>query len=238
MIYTFYHYTKCESVLSILSSQKIWFRMIDSFNDPFEFSFYSDSDLARKIENDLKENCAIFCLSEISDNILMHSHYSDKHRGVVIEFKFNPNDVSNNTNIHVQILGENDNDDGGYSDSLFNADDFMDRRKDRYFNGDDSYKEEFYQKIARNIVNTKSKKDWNYEKEVRFTLIGEKPEPNNDYIPKSLKESGLTISSIYFGCKTLQSDENKIKNIAEQQNIKISKFFRDEKEFKLVKLDV
>ncbi len=50
-------------------------------------------EMRRKFNNDLDnirrkpDDTALFCVSEINDNILMWSHYADNHTGVVIEFK-------------------------------------------------------------------------------------------------------------------------------------------------------
>jgi hypothetical protein len=82
--------------LSILIEKKIWFPSAESLNDPFEFDFYcpdmhingipidrTSFEEAKRAMNQM----GVLSLSEINNNILMWSHYSDSHKGFCIEFE-------------------------------------------------------------------------------------------------------------------------------------------------------
>ncbi len=85
-----------ERSLSILINKQIWCPKAKSLNDPFEFHF----DLTRNsiggipidqtsLENakeDIKE-LPLICFSEVNDDILMWSHYTQGHTGFCIEFE-------------------------------------------------------------------------------------------------------------------------------------------------------
>jgi Protein of unknown function (DUF2971) len=38
------------------------------------------------IIEEIRKNIKVFCLSSVNDNILMYSHYAEKHRGICLEF--------------------------------------------------------------------------------------------------------------------------------------------------------
>ncbi len=47
--------------------------------------------ISKNLPADVAKNMGVYCLSACPDDILMWSHYADKHRGYVIEFKAEPN---------------------------------------------------------------------------------------------------------------------------------------------------
>jgi len=112
-LYKYYAYN--ENSLSVLINKKIWIAKPESFNDPFdcriEFEDITDDNLLKWIFKQMDrgtkqsertkqyaterlnrtidkhfKNVGLFCMSEFKDNILMWSHYADKHRGFCIEF--------------------------------------------------------------------------------------------------------------------------------------------------------
>ena len=46
-------------------------------------------ELQTEFRKDLEENVAIFCVSEVADDLLMWAHYADSHFGICLEFKSN-----------------------------------------------------------------------------------------------------------------------------------------------------
>ncbi len=48
---------------------------------------FNRQEVINKMFNDYQKLFGIYCLSEIPDNLLMWSHYSDKHRGFCLQFK-------------------------------------------------------------------------------------------------------------------------------------------------------
>jgi len=89
-----------EHSLSLLINKKIWCPKAKTLNDPFEFHFQlTDSSFCgipicqssiEESKNAIKE-FGVICLSEINDDILMWSHYTDGHTGFCIEFERSEN---------------------------------------------------------------------------------------------------------------------------------------------------
>ena len=84
-----------EHSLSVLKDKAIWFASAESLNDPFEFGFYCQEMHINGISIDVAsfeeavrtmKQMGVLSLSEINDNILMWSHYSESHTGFCIEF--------------------------------------------------------------------------------------------------------------------------------------------------------
>jgi hypothetical protein len=85
-----------EHSLSILINREIWCPKAKSLNDPFEFHFDLtqgsidgmpiDQTSLENAKEDAKE-LAIICFSEINDDILMWSHYTQGHTEFCIEFE-------------------------------------------------------------------------------------------------------------------------------------------------------
>jgi hypothetical protein len=90
---------------SILRDKQIYFPAAHKLNDPFEFQFHLKTSTVQGIAinqaslEDAKrqmKNYGVLALSEVNDNILMWSHYADKHRGICIEFeRTDTNDLGN-----------------------------------------------------------------------------------------------------------------------------------------------
>ncbi|MGE6213478.1 DUF2971 domain-containing protein, partial [Comamonas aquatica] len=128
--------------------------------------------LASKSYSEEIQNKGILSLSEVPDNILMWSHYSDQHRGICIELeRKKDNDLSDN-NITLPVR---------YSlkKPIITIDEHSSA------SGDDE------KEIRRSLIYTKSI-DWNYEREWRAV----KDEGNKAYKLNS------KIKTIIFGTKT------------------------------------
>jgi hypothetical protein len=137
--------------VSILIRKKIWIPKASTLNDPFEFYFNtkkmdyrgmmideSEMELATR---QMKE-MGVFSLSDINNDILMWSHYSDEHKGFCIEFERIDDNYLGNYDNCIPVL---------YEDNIPNY-----------------YPEQLEEKgIVANILTTKSKK-WNYENEWRL----------------------------------------------------------------------
>jgi len=85
-----------DRTIAILRDKQIYFPAAHKLNDPFEFRFHLKTSSVHGIIIDLSsleeaigqmKNCGVLALSEVNDNILMWSHYADKHRGICIEFE-------------------------------------------------------------------------------------------------------------------------------------------------------
>ncbi len=91
--------------LSILINRQIWCPKAKSLNDPFEFHFDLtqdniagipiDTTLLENAKEDVKE-IAVICFSEVNNDILMWSHYTQGHAGFCIELeRKEENDLGN-----------------------------------------------------------------------------------------------------------------------------------------------
>ncbi len=135
----------------------------------------------------------LYCLSEISDNILMWSHYANSHRGICIGFEtmIDQNSLCIKTddatlNHHINPV---------YHRTLL-ADKvkYQSKRPEPYdfLFSDHHHLYEFF--------NTKSI-DWRYEKERRITM------PYRDVNKRMIRYEKSALKEVIFGCKT--SDEFK-----------------------------
>ena len=76
-----------EQTFSDIGCGFIYFSDPKTFNDPFDPIFKIDKK-HKKFMNKIAPQIRIACLSSIHDNILMWSHYADKHTGICIEYDF------------------------------------------------------------------------------------------------------------------------------------------------------
>jgi hypothetical protein len=171
-LYKYCSYT--QHCLSILIKKKIWLAKPESFNDPFDCNIRfkpktnsealkkyiditgrstgnPDKDLEiyleglKQFQNKDMKNFGVFAMSQINDNILMWSHYADKHKGFCIEFERLPNNLLGDYEITQPIDYCCDYPDVDPLDSTGNIDRFLFRK----------------------MLFSKAK-DWAYEKEWRL----------------------------------------------------------------------
>ncbi|WP_298939691.1 DUF2971 domain-containing protein [uncultured Psychromonas sp.] len=86
-----YKYYGFNAGLAALRSQRLGFRKPDNFNDPFECTYFSNSDneTEGKIEDKIKEikkSVDILSLTRTPLNPLMWAHYGEEHTGFVIGY--------------------------------------------------------------------------------------------------------------------------------------------------------
>lgn len=140
-----------EHSLDILRNRRIWFSTPERLNDPFEFSFHLTAMHIGRIPIDKvsleaavtdMRQYGVLSLSEISDNILMWSHYADSHKGFCIEFERTDSNELGNWDHCLPVL---------YDEYLptFAPAELLDK------------------KVVSNILTTKSRL-WSYEKEWRI----------------------------------------------------------------------
>lgn len=78
---------------SLLLRGEFYLSSLDDLNDPFEFSFgtmpVSKTGYRTLIDalHDKTRNDGIICLSQKNDNVLMWTHYAERHSGICIEFE-------------------------------------------------------------------------------------------------------------------------------------------------------
>lgn len=88
-----YHYSSFRNLENILANNTIYFQRPYEVNDPFDCKLHpsfgkndEDRATAHLAWDSYRKRIGLFCLSEVNNDILMWSHYGDKHRGVVLQF--------------------------------------------------------------------------------------------------------------------------------------------------------
>ena len=164
----------------------------------------SASELVASFKNtfeEFKKETMVLCLSEIQNNILMWSHYADKHSGICIGFKF-PKVQNVWKTITLKV---------NYVEQI---------KKIKLIESSGSF-----DSLILKWIFTKFE-HWAYEKEVRicfqndsFAHIPEKkiyPQSNFiTYVPFDPAQ----ICEIYYGLNTSKDNISKIEKLLEQQNI-------------------
>lgn len=166
------------------------------------------NDVRRK-KSEVENLIRITCFSEINDNILMWSHYSDYHKGFCIEYdisKINPKDYRR----HIFPVA--------YSDNCYDITQEM-----LHPIKDPIYIKSFLYKY----------KAWEYEKEWRL-VCEEKP----GFLEKEYKfDFSQVITGIYLGLHASidKKELSELKKWAKEKNINLYKMKADDKQYKLHK---
>lgn len=188
------------------------FRLVNKKDDLKEFDLINDvlcseRDFFHRAVNAL---FSVSCFSESPLNILMWSHYADKHRGFCVEYDL-----------------KNVFDEYGY-DQLFCPVVYSKKRVSVLLNSKNRRK---YKGYDINIVHAfdslfiKSK-IWSYEKEWRKIVLDD-----NDIVKFN---NDIHISRVYLGANISDDNAKMIKEICREQKIPISQLFLDSSFYKLL----
>jgi hypothetical protein len=167
--------------------------------------------LRDKSTNDAK----VFCVSEVHDNLLMWSHYSNNHKGAVIKFLCLPQ-LDNLICTAKPIVY---NDDMPVMATLKEfIDDYL------------GFKSLDYQKIWDRMFSVKSI-DWKYEREWRVIIPGEAI--GTDYT--DLKIYPQEVGKIILGCRMSDQDTEDILNLLTHDfdHVTATKASKNPKKFRL-----
>lgn len=171
----------------------------------------SEQDRARRVLADIK----LLCLAETPDNILMWSHYSDQHRGAVIEVCCRPEfDSAWGAAMPVRYCVD--------MPLLMDEDELA-----AFGSGQFSLSPH---EIFRRIVYSKAI-DWAYEREWRIVGGRGEPEPYADY-----QFQPTEVSAVYMGCMTAEDDARDIELLL-QAGFPHAKLYRARKNEKSFHLD-
>lgn len=214
-----FHYTSVEAALKIILSNKIKFTAPWLSNDPFEYQYIppaGDVYGHNFIEFSLK-NTGVFCCSRLCNNILMWGHYATKHEGVVLGLEVNK-DV---------FLSNRNNTDPNNTAFL----NIVNYPKDREIYRP-SIEEVKDLTVHTNRFMSQKSLDWEYEKEIRFyrTFVNKPDVVKKGYELVFFKDYGLMLTSIYFGLKSSESNQEMILSA-----LKSNKDYADVKLFKMEK---
>ncbi|GEK44421.1 DUF2971 domain-containing protein [Acinetobacter johnsonii] len=149
--------------------------------------------------NSYRNNMGVTCFTTTPLNILMWSHYTDSHKGFLLEFKFPKNDKANPPPIPIL-----------YEDSYPVL-------KLKVETMHDFHNKDFITKLLNKVYLTKAS-EWKYENEFRMLLPGE---GFHKFNPKLL-------SSVIFGVSTPPNDKklilNSLKEFNEKNNMSVQSF--------------
>jgi hypothetical protein len=199
--------------LENLINRCIYFSTPDNFNDPFDCKETINFDRPENIEfielwkdrrKQVLQHMGVACFSATNANILLWSHYADKHMGFCLEFdrKFDPFNKAERIT-YAREYG------------VVPANLLLKKRDDPEF-----------QEKAHELWSDKITKSpcWIYEREWR---IFDKP---NKFFPYD--QSALT--GVYFGYRMPEEDKRTIYKILEGTKTKFYYMDRSNKEFKVI----
>jgi hypothetical protein len=86
-----YHYLESKHALDDIRRRRLKVSRIDDMNDPYEWNVvYSDDEESQlaleRTQRTAVEKYGVLCFSRSWNNILMWSHYGDKHKGICLGF--------------------------------------------------------------------------------------------------------------------------------------------------------
>ena len=191
-------------IFETIKHSKIWMKPMSEQNDPFEFfvNFVNFNDKSFTSEfNKYKSKLLISCFSEDYKNILMWSHYANKHQGCCLKYK--TLDIINLFQLYLLPVQ--------YTDKFIN-DDFIKN----------------YPNIEERIFNlalcasTSKAYDWKYEKEWRIIRCFK------DDIEMGCLQDFVKPVSIYLGLNAKEEFEFDMRGFCETHEISLYKMLVDE----------
>jgi hypothetical protein len=86
-----YHYLEAEWALDNIKRRRLKLSKIDDMNDPWEWKCVRSDDKASQVAlemtaQDTCENSGVLCFGQSWTNLLMWSHYGEKHKGICLGF--------------------------------------------------------------------------------------------------------------------------------------------------------
>lgn len=160
----------------------------------------------------MKKKYRVLCLSAVRDNILMWSHYADEHKGAVLEFQ-------PKIELATEMLGARLVEYSKEVPVAVTLEQFL-----LYITGQgpkphapDAFVKSVYTKSS----------DWSYENEWRI-LSKQRDEDQGPFSYRAFHPQEL--AAIYFGCRTLESCKNRIRDAVSSWGSQILFFqVRDER---------
>lgn len=86
-----YHYLEAKWALDDIKRRRLKLSKIDDMNDPYEWKCVRSDDeptqaSLERTEQEIVEECGTACFGRSWNNLLMWSHYGDKHKGICLGF--------------------------------------------------------------------------------------------------------------------------------------------------------
>jgi hypothetical protein len=170
--------------------------------------------VTNKLKEIINDKFAITCFSESPDNILMWSHYANKHTGFCVEYDFSKLKFTNMIlSLYPVIYSKNR---ANIPISLF---DIQDLKNPKIANNVDGISDLMIALLTKSDI-------WNYENEWR--IIASQAELNDQKLHADI------ATKIYYGANI--SDENRavLSKICQDKNIETVQYTLDVDKFKLI----
>jgi hypothetical protein len=166
-------------------------------------------------QRSLLRDAKLLCLSQVHDNILMWSHYTQDHRGAVLEFDYDEQKDSPFKKAERVIYSKT-------MPRLMNEKEMV-----QFLSGQWRMDAN---KIMHDSIFVKAD-DWSYEKEWRIWLPGR--DPDRDFIDISFDQEELV--GIYFGCRMSKQDRTVLRDALKKHfpNASASQARKSAREFSL-----
>lgn len=202
------YHTINKNLVSALSLKSNWYSRLANLNDPYEQAI--DDLTFGKVYENLKKTFLVCSFSETKDEILMWSHYGDKHKGLCLEF-----DILNIKEESIHKIR--------YNNEIIEF-----QEVETYEDG--SLKLNI-NKNGKFILN--KFKTWEYEKEWRRIKVDKDPSV------KGLYDSWPgRLSAIYFGKDCRQEDIELVQHLTSDLEVKYFKVDLDTHLFTMSKLSI
>jgi hypothetical protein len=167
-----------------------------------------NNEQVKQINQYIKNGPNICSLSERVDSTLMWSHYTNEHKGFVMEYDFSELDRESGLGRLVWPVI--------YKDRLFDASDYFEEG----LNGGTASN-------MMGIVSSMHKaKDWEYEQEWRLILM-------NGFSEPAANQQSPSVKAIYLGAKMLPRNKTRLINIAIKKKIPVYGMELSAREFKM-----
>lgn len=95
---TLYKFMSAEHAKDSIDRQRIKLSTISDLNDPYEMvpsvvdgagsSIYPTARVRSLMQATASRKCGMICMSKVVDDVLLWSHYGDKHKGMALAFNF------------------------------------------------------------------------------------------------------------------------------------------------------
>jgi len=178
------------------------------------------------VTNSINNVIGILCFTEKHDNLLMWSHYTNSHKGFVLEFF--PN--------HEYFDRRKNN--GQFAEHLKKVN-YTKSRPEFVFYDSNFSEQQNIDNWVKNLIWAKSC-HWEYEEEWRIISIIKDSYKSLNFESQNIhlyKIPPSTIKSIYLGCKMEESTINKIKSLIRKNHrishVKLFQSIQDETDYKL-----
>ncbi|WP_428738839.1 DUF2971 domain-containing protein [Sulfurimonas sp.] len=185
-----------KDIVNNMATSELRTLMIAHYDDSIFQKFAAWEEIVTNIKNDISTKIGVLSLTKNPSNLLMWSHYTDEHRGMVIGFEIDDMFIQNNVSDCFPVQ---------YQEEIksIHVTNFKDVQQS----------EPDMNKQAMSVALTKSQ-HWAYEEEWRMFTTFE--QTNNNDTLGLMKFNPESIREIIFGMNSSEGFQNEVQEILEQ----------------------